>query len=299
MTFCNRAGTLVALAAAAFIQTGFARAAETIHFVDTGMEGLEQLQVEFGPFRDALAEITGLKVEFFPLNNGAAAAEAMRDKDIDFALAGPSEYVILRSRTKAVPVVAFSRVDYYSEIIVRADSGVSTIPQLKGKRIAFDEIGSTSGHLGPAVLLADAGLDPVSGIEPVHTSHEIAFEALKSGDVVAWGTRWVNFNRARDADAGKGSNPGDFRVIARGPDLPDDVLVAGSHVDAAIVAKVKAAFENPASAARLKAALRGSPNGESKYALTVFLTGIRESDYDSIRHAYQLIGEPQFAAMAN
>jgi phosphonate transport system substrate-binding protein len=293
------AAAILALATTMLVQAEAASAAATIHFVDTGMEGLEQLQVEFGPFRDALAEITGLKVEFYPLNNGAAAAEAMRDKDIDFALAGPSEYVILRSKTKAVPVAAFSRVDYYSEIVVRADSGISTIGQLKGKRIAFDEIGSTSGHLAPAVLLADAGLDPVSGIEPVHTSHQIAFEALKGGDVAAWATRWVNFNTARDADAGKGSQPGDFRVIARGPDLPDDVLVAGSHVDPAIVAKVKEAFEKPESAARLKAALRASPNGETKYALTVFLTGVAESDYDYIRHAYQLIGEPQFSDLAN
>lgn len=275
-----------------------AMAQQTIHFADTGMEGLEQLQVEFGPFRDALSKITGLNVEFYPLQNGALAVEAMKDQDIDFALAGPSEYVLLTSQTKAVPVVGLSRVDYYSEIVVRADSGITDLTGLKGKRVAFDEINSPSGHLGPAVLLAKAGVNPVTEIKPVYTSHAIAFEALKDGDVAAWGTRWVNFNTARDQDAGKGSEPEDFRVIARGPDLPGDVLMAGEHVDPAIVAKVKAAFTDPDSAAMLKKALEASPNGESKYAQTIFVTHVKDSDYDYIRHAFKLIGEPQFTTEA-
>ena len=240
------AAAILALATTMLVHgRGRERRRTTIHFVDTGMEGLEQLQVEFGPFRDALSEITGLKVEFYPAQQwgrrrrGDArqghrfrARRALRIRDPaeqDQGRAGgrvqPRRLLLGNRRARR------QRHQHHS--------------QLKGKRIAFDEIGSTSGHLAPAVILADAGLDPVSGIEPVHTSHQIAFEALKSGDVAAWATRWVNFNTARDADAGKGSLPGDFRVIARGPDLPDDVLVAGAHVDPAIVAKVKEAFEKP------------------------------------------------------
>ena len=39
-----------------------AGAAERVRFAVTEIEGLEQLQTEFGPFRDKLGELTGLEL---------------------------------------------------------------------------------------------------------------------------------------------------------------------------------------------------------------------------------------------
>ncbi len=81
-------------------------------------------------------------------------------RKVDFVLTGPAEYVVMRKRTDAQPIVGFSRPDYFSAIIVLADSGIDSVMDLKGKTIALGDIGSTSNHLAPAQVLADYGLNP-------------------------------------------------------------------------------------------------------------------------------------------
>src|SRR5205823_6486500 len=48
---------------------------------------------------------------------------------------------------------------YRSQIIVRADSGINTIADLKGKKFAFVEPASASGFLFPNALLASMNID--------------------------------------------------------------------------------------------------------------------------------------------
>jgi len=283
----------LALAAAALLAAGSlhaAHAADTYRLAVTGIEGLEELQREYGPFRDTLSEVTGLNFEFYAVTNRTAAGEALRAKQLEFALTGPSEYTIYRSRTKVVPVVAFSRPDYFSVVAVRQDSGIRTIAELKGKKIAFNDIGSTSGHIGPSLVLAAGGLDPVKDIEGAHLSSEVGYTGLKRGDLAAIAVSGSNFAKLRDNDPDV--NSGTFRIIGRSPDLPNDVLVAGGHVDPAVIQKLKDVFRDPQIAPKLKAALL---QGTDSYKLSAFLPDIEDSDYEMIRQGYITIGQPQFA----
>lgn len=277
--------------AAALTLGAAANAAETIRFAVTDVEGLEALQREFKPFADVLAEASGLEVKMFPVTSRTAAAEAMRAKKVDFVLTGPAEYVVMQKLTQAYPVVGFSRPDYFSAIIVMADSGINVPAELKGKTVAFDDIGSTSGHLGPMQLLADYGLDPAEEVKPLHVNRNIAHEALKRGDVAAIGVNyrsWTDRVRAKDPDL----PPGAFKVIARGPDLPNDVLLAGAHVDKVVVEKVRTVFSEK-SDQLIAAILEGEDN--QKYKGMKFLPGVKDSDYDYVRHAYATIGYPQYS----
>jgi phosphonate transport system substrate-binding protein len=266
-------------------------AAAPLKFIVTDLEGLEEVQREFGPFRNLLEKKTGLSVDFYPVTSRTAAVEAIKAKKADFVLTGPAEYVVMRKLTQCNPVIGFSRPDYFSAIIVKADSGINTVGDLKGKKVAMSDIGSTSGHLGPCQVLMDNGLDPQKEIEIIHTSKEIAWESLKKGDVAAWGYNATSFMRFRDKDTS--INPGAFKTIARGPDLPNDVLVAGAHVDPAIVDKIVTAItEN--SDQLIQEILKGEDN--QKYRGMQFLSGIQDADYDYVRNMYRTIGQPQFAA---
>ena len=285
------------LTAALVAGLGFAVNAEaqTVRFANTDIEGLEELQREYGAFRDTLSEITGLDIDFFPVSNRTVAAEALRTEDVDFVLTGPSEYTIITSVTEAEPVVAFSRVDYYSVVVTLADSGITAPADLDGERIAMSDVGSTSGHLGPSQVLADYGVDPVADIEVINTSSEVGFQSLKRGDVAAWGISGLTYRTLRDEDSE--SRPGDFKAIARGPDLPNDVLMVGAHVADDVVERMRAAFTDPESAQRLHEALMEVGTG-NKYALTSFLPNVADSDYDYMRDAFRAIGQDQFAERA-
>jgi len=263
---------------------------EPVRLAVTDLVGLEGLQREFGAFRSVLSEVMGLRIEFFPVSNRTAAVEVLRSQKIDFVLTGPAEYGVFRKCTNAYPVVGLSRPDYLSAVIVLAEQGMTHPSDVKGKKVAFGAIGSTSKHLGPMQLLKDYGIDPLKDIQALHVGDNIAWEALKRGDVAAIGTTYTVFLRLRDKEPAL--EPGAFRVIARGPDLPNDVLIAGPYVDQGIVANVRKAFETHPHRL-IEAILAGEDN--QKYTGMKFLTRIDDSDYRSVRTMYSTIGYPEYS----
>jgi len=266
-------------------------AKEVYNFIITDLEGLEEVQREFGAFRELLEQKAGIAIKFYPVTSRTAAVEAIRAKKADFVLTGPAEYVVMRTLTDCFPIIGFSRPDYFSAVMVRSDSAYKDIKDLKGKKVAMSSVGSTSGHLGPAQIIMDNGLDPQKDIKIIHTKKEIAWESLKKGDIDAWGYNAGKIIRVRDKD--NSIQPGDFKIIARGPDLPNDVLVASPHVDKAVVAKVvKAISEN--SDQLIKEILKGDDN--QKYKGMRFLATIQDSDYNYVRDMYRTIGQEKFAS---
>ena len=266
------------------------QAGETMRLAVTDLVGLEQLQREFGAFKTVLEEATGYQVDFFPVSSRTAAVEALRSEKIDFVLTGPAEYVVFAKKSEAKPVVGFSRPDYFSAVIALADSPYTSIESLKGEKVAFGDIGSTSNHLAPMQVVADNGLDPRNDLQPMHVARNVAWKALKRGDVAAVGMNYGKFlgQRAKETEL----EPGAFRVIGRGPDLPNDVLLVAPHVDAKMIETVKAAFVEK-SDALIEAILVGEDN--EKYTGMKFLPNIQDSDYDYVRAMYATIGYPEYA----
>ncbi len=267
--------------------------AQTIKMAVTDLVGMEELQREFGQFVDVLSKKTGYDVEFLPVTNRTAAVEALRFKKVDFVLTGPAEYVVMNKRADSKVVVGFSRPDYFAVVITLADSGIQSIKDLKGNKVAFGSVGSTSKHLGPMQALKDYGIDPLKDITPIHTKMNVAWEALKKGDVAAVGMNHLNFLSYRQLELDRGGlPPGAFRVIARGPDLPNDILMAGAHVDAGIVEKVRKTFlEN--SGELISAILTGEDN--KKYDGMQFLTRVKDDDYNYVRAMYSTAGYPEYS----
>jgi phosphonate transport system substrate-binding protein len=266
-------------------------AAETYKLAITDVEGLEQLQTDWGPFKAALEAASGQTFEFFPVASRTAAAEALRAKRVDFVITGPAEYVVINKLTNATTVVGMSRPDYFCGWVVLAGSDVVRPVDLKGKKVAMDDIGSTSGHLCPSQLLADYGVDPLNDVEIVHTTRAVAHEALKRGDVAAIGvnyTSWVNGTRAKDDSV----PPGSFRVIARSGDLPNDLLMAGAHVDPAVVEALRTAMVD-GKAEVIEAIL--SVGGDNEKYRGMDLVAIEDSAYDPVRAMYATIGHPEFS----
>ena len=271
--------------AAATSATAFA---ETWKLAVTDVEGMERLQLEWGPFKEALETATGETFEFFAVNSRTAAAEALRSESVDFVVSGPAEYVVINKLTDATPLIGLGRPDYHCAIVVRADSGINTPMDLKGKKVAFGDIGSTSNMLCPMQVLADYGLDPIDDIEKIHTSRNIAHEALKAGDVNALGSNagsWLNV-RNKETDLPYGF----FKMIARSGDLPNDMIMVGAHVPAEAAEMVKTAIlENKDTVIAGIVA-----HEENDKYVGMDLVSIDDSAYDYVRSMYTNAGYPQF-----
>src|SRR5262249_45578056 len=160
-------------------------------------------------------KVSGISMELFPVSGRTAAVEAMAADQVDFVLTGPAEYVVFNGRLKAQPVVIWTRPNYRSSIIVLAESPVKSPAALKGKKISFGEIGSTSQHLSPATILAEGGLLYGKAYEPVFLKLNVAAEALIKGDIAAIGMNQTHLERVQKAFPDK-----KFRSVADGPELP-------------------------------------------------------------------------------
>lgn len=267
--------------------------AETVKLAVTDLVGLEELQREFGAFKDTLSEATGYDIIFQPVTNRTAAVEALRFNKVDFVLTGPAEYVVMQKRAKAKIVAGFSRPDYFAVVIAMAEGPYNNVGDLKSSKIGLGSVGSTSKHLGPIQALADAGLNPLTDVETVHTKIPILWQSLKKGDVSAIGINHLKFLSLRDKEMKKGGlQPGAFRVIARGPDLPNDVLMAGNHVSDKMLKTMRDAFVTH-SDQLVASILTGEDN--QKYSGMRFITGVKDSDYNYVRSMYATAGYPEYS----
>nr|WP_163501368.1 phosphate/phosphite/phosphonate ABC transporter substrate-binding protein [Halomonas socia] len=277
-----------------FLSAPFAHA-DTIRLAVTDLVGLEELQREFGAFRDKLSEVTGYDIEFTPVTNRTAAVEALRFEQVDFVLTGPAEYVVMQNRADAKLVVGFSRPDYFAVVVTMAESGYNSVEDLVGERVAMGSAGSTSRHLGPIQVLADAGVAPMEDMEIVNTTVPVLWESLKRGDAAAVGMNNTNFIQLRREEMENGGlQPGAFRVIARGPDLPNDLLMAGSHVSGETIARLRDGFVNH-SDELIDAIVQGGGHDVEKYTGMRFIANINDSDYNYVRSMYATIGYPEYS----
>lgn len=287
MSFKSAIASVAAFAVAAVVAAS--ATAESWKLAVTDVEGLERLQVEWGPFKEQLEKATGHTFEFFPVNSRTAAAEALRAERVDFVVSGPAEYIVINTLTNATPLIGLGRPDYFCAIVVRADSGITVAEQLKGKKVAFGDIGSTSNMLCPMQLAADYGVDPVNDIEKIHTSRSIGHEALKKGDVDALGTNyrsWINGVRNKDTSVPYGF----FRVLMRSGDLPNDMIMVGAHVPQETAMAVRdAILENKDE---IIAGIVAHEENDKYVGMD--LVAIDDSAYDYVRSMYRNAGYPQF-----
>lgn len=258
---------------------------DTIRFAVTDIQGLDNLEANYGAFRDALAQATGKKIQFFPVESYTAAAIALRQGDVDLALTGPAEYVLIRARTNAQPVIAITRPNYHSVIVVPAGSGIQQVSDLRSKTLALSSIGSTSGHLGPTKLLMEAGLDPRRDLTLAMLGEE-GIAALQAGRVDAWGGSAVDYQKFLAPEAAQ------FPTIAQGPPLPSDVFVAASDLEMSWVEALRdrmVAAQTPLIAALVQ--------GEEtqKYQGSQLVTA-DDTDYNMIRDVYEAIGQGNFVS---
>lgn len=259
---------------------------ERLRFAVTDVDGLEGLQREYGPFKAAFEKASGLRIDMFPVSGRTSAVEAMAADQVDMVLTGPAEYVVFNARLKAQPVVVWTRPDYYSQVVTLEGGPVASLDMLKGRKISFGEIGSTSQHLGPAQVLRDKGLTYGRDYEAVFLRLNVAVEALIRGDIGAIGMNRTHLERITKAYPDR-----KFRVLEKGPILPDDLIVASPKMKPETIIAVRKAFVEHADAL-MKAVTSTAEN--AKFVGGVFRAEVNDKDYDVVRSMYRAVNVNEF-----
>ena len=273
------AGTTIADTSSSSLRTMAERPTE-LKFAVTDVSGLDELEQDFEPFRQALESVIDIPILFYPVPNYSAAAPALLANDLDLALAGPSEYLLLRGRAQAEPLIQVTRPNYYSVIMVRADSGITSLADLKGQTIAMRTEGSTAGHIFPMKLLMDAGVNP-EDIQ-IKMLNKQGVDALVTGEVAAWTDvhrRYVELVKDQGLDQ-------EIIVLAQGDPLPSDIFVANPSLGSNFIQELQSTML--AHQETLLTALASSAANQ-KY-LESSMAMAQDSDYDTMRSIYQAIG---------
>jgi phosphonate transport system substrate-binding protein len=135
---------------------------------------------------EALKDVTGFEYEVSVPTSYAATIESMcasPDDTIGFIPA--LGYVIANERCgvqAGLAAVRFGWPVYWSQFVVRDDSGIETLEDLAGKTWGVPSVTSTSGFLVPRAVLNDAGIEPSETVEH-GGSHTSAMLAVAQGDV--------------------------------------------------------------------------------------------------------------------
>ncbi len=153
-------------------------------------ESPTELARKFEPLGKYLESRLGMKVEWTPVTDYAAAVETLVNRKIDLAWFGGFTFVqsSVRSGGKTIPLVQREEDSVFKSVFIASkDSGINKLEDLKGKTLSFGSQSSTSGHLMPRSYLLAAGINPDKDLKRISFSgaHDATIAAVASGKVDA------------------------------------------------------------------------------------------------------------------
>ncbi len=173
-------------------------------------ESPTELARKAAPLMAHLESRLGMKVEFVPVSDYAAAVEALVNKKVDLAWFGGFTFVQANARSggKIVPLVQREEDEKFRSVFITGDPAIKALIDLKGKDVSFGSQSSTSGHLMPRSVLLQAGIDPDRDFKRVAYSgaHDATIAAVASRKVQAGALNisvWEKFVAEKRIDTSK------------------------------------------------------------------------------------------------
>ncbi|MCY9668833.1 phosphate/phosphite/phosphonate ABC transporter substrate-binding protein [Paenibacillus alginolyticus] len=233
---------------------GFVPKELKVQFVPS--QNAETLEAKAKPLEKLLGDKLGIPVKVSVSTDYNVVIEAMASKQVDVGFLPPSNYVVAHDNRKAADLLVQATrlgvddatgqptkdlVDFYkSEILVKADSPIKTVADLKGKKMGWQGVTSAAGYVYPGFVLKKAGVDPVKDVTGVQfQGHDKAVIALLNGQVDAVGVfQDIRTNMTKDyPDVFKQT-----RVLSYSDKIPNDTIAVRSDMDAAWKKKITDAF---------------------------------------------------------
>ena len=160
---------------------------------------------QFSGIANHIGEQLGLPVTVRVSESYNALIEGMRVGHLEIVYVGGSQYIkMLDLGMDAVPLVlnkdTSQRTYYKSCIVVRSDSDIQSVADLKGRTFSFVTPTSTSGGVAPTYYLLKNGIDPDKDFKRkiFAGKHDASFLAVKHKKVDAGAMADFYFWRWRD-----------------------------------------------------------------------------------------------------
>ena len=136
----------------------------TLVFAYTPIEDPAVYANLFKGFTEYLGTCTQKKIVYYTVQSNAAQIEAMRSGRLHVAGLASGETGLAANLAGAVPFAIKGNKDgprmYRQFVVVKKESNIKTIADLKGRKVAHTAPSSNSGHLAPLALFPKEGVTP-------------------------------------------------------------------------------------------------------------------------------------------
>lgn len=232
---------------------------------------------QYLPFLNYLTQKTGyrFKLRFTPRDR--TIADDLGRGIVQFAAIGAVSTIQAVEKYGIKPLVrginAEGKAEYCSIIIVRPDSPLRNLIDLKGKRLAFGNTASTLGHLVPRILLLknNIGLSDLAAHEYTG-SHQKCADAVISGRFDACGMQ--------DTMAKELTRQQKVRILYHSDFYPSSGIASNKNVPWEVVVKVRQAMLDFQPTGRDAASLYNWHKTEMPNGFVV----AQKNDYVSLRN---------------
>lgn len=176
----------------------------------------------YEPLADYLSKKTGVRVKLKVLTYRGNVIDNFQSLKLDGAFFGSFSYLLAHAK---LGVVALARPEYpdgtssyHGVLFVRKDSGIRTVRQMKGKRLALVARATTAGYLFPSIFLKRAGVPDLETF-----FGEVYYAGAHEGT--------IDDVLDRKADVGVSKNTVYNRFAAENPRIGRDLLILGTSDD--------------------------------------------------------------------
>ncbi|MFW3621227.1 phosphate/phosphite/phosphonate ABC transporter substrate-binding protein [Staphylococcus caprae] len=226
----------------------------TVQFVPS--QNADKLEAKAKPLEKLLSDKLGIPVKVSVSTNYNTIVEAMKSKKVDVGFLPPTAYTLAHDQKAADLLLQAQRFgvnndgspnkklvdDYKSEILVKKGSKIKSLKDLKGKKIALQDVTSTAGYTFPlATLKKETGINATKDMKIVNVKgHDQAVISLLNGDVDAAAV----FQDARTIV--KKDQPNvfkDTKILKLTEPIPNDTISVRPDMDKTFQEKLKKAFK--------------------------------------------------------
>lgn len=258
---------------------GTERPAELV-FAVTPFVSTSELRAEYAPVVEHVAARVGLPAQLRLVASYAEVPPLLTSYAAHVVVLTPFSYLqAKRDNPTLIPLVtpvADGATTYAGYIFAHADSGLTEIKQLGGKRFAFVDPLSASGYLYPLAYLRQQRIEASTFFSSVVFAgdHSRLLQLILAGEVDAGASYAPVLKRAEARQ---------LRVIAKTGRIPMDVYCASPRLDQALIDALRTAF------LELSTRTKEGRQVLSQTGINGF-QAVTDADYDEVRRVAALAG---------
>ena len=239
------------------------------------LKNSEKLVEDLKPISDYLTERLGVKVEAFTASNYIGVVEGLGSGSVDFGIIPPFSSLLAQKQSNAKPILTSKgktgKPGYTAELYVRKDSGIKSLQDVKGKKVAFVDPSSSSGYIYPGGMLVNAGLNLDKDISYQFSGgHDKSLQLLLNKDVDVIATfDGVEDRYAKDFPQAKT----DIQKLATSDMIPGVMVTTSGKMDKELQEKLEKALRD----------IEKDPKMKEMFTKMFSITGFTDVDQDAYK----------------